>query len=83
MFFDFRIDQRLPMPLQLSERAFLIHAHETAVAGHIRSQNCCKPALHDASSNNPRSRAFQIASFSARISGRPRNRDDQGLSALH
>jgi len=31
-----RIDQRLPMPLQLSERAFLIHAHETAVAGAAR-----------------------------------------------
>src|ERR1700739_302828 len=65
MFFDFRIDQRLPMPLQLSERAFLIHAHETAVAGHIRSQNRCKPALHDASSNKPRSRAFQNAFFFA------------------
>jgi hypothetical protein len=37
MFLDFRIDQRLPMPLQLSERAFLIHAHETAVSGYVRS----------------------------------------------
>src|ERR1700733_1205659 len=82
MFFDFRIDQRLPMPLQLSERAFLIHAHKTAVAGHIRSHNCCKPALHDASSNNPAHEPFRTRP-SSRISGRQRNRDDQGLSALH
>jgi hypothetical protein len=26
MFFDFRIDERLPMPLQLSERAVLVRA---------------------------------------------------------
>jgi hypothetical protein len=51
MFFDFRIDERLPMPLQLSECAFLIRAHETTVTGHISSQNCCQPAFHDASSN--------------------------------
>jgi hypothetical protein len=52
MFFDFRIDERLPMPLQLSERAFLVGAHQTAVTGYISSQNCCQPALHDAPSNS-------------------------------
>jgi hypothetical protein len=46
MFFDFRIDQCSPMLLQLSERAFLIHAHETAVAGHIRRQNSRKSPLY-------------------------------------
>jgi hypothetical protein len=35
------------MSLQLDVRAFLVHTHETAIAGNIRSQNCCKPALHD------------------------------------
>ena len=64
MFFDLRIEQRLPMPLQLNERSFPVHAHETAVAGDIRSKNCCKPALHDASSYNL---PLQLASLSERV----------------
>jgi hypothetical protein len=68
MFFNFRIDQRFPMPLQLSERAFLIHTHETAVASHIRSNNCCEPALHDASSNKPTYEPFRTRP-ALRISG--------------
>src|ERR1700676_3844243 len=40
MLFDFRIDERLPVPLQLGERAFLVRAHQTAVAGYISSQDC-------------------------------------------
>jgi len=63
MFFDFRIDERLPMPLQLSERAFFVRAHETAVTGHISSQNCCKPAFHDASSN----RGLPLTNLSERV----------------
>src|SRR5262249_40455941 len=43
MFFDTWIDERLPMRLQLSERAFLVRAHQTAITGYISSQNCCKP----------------------------------------
>jgi hypothetical protein len=74
MFFDLRIDQRLPMPLQLNECSFLVHAHETAVAGHIRSENCCKPTLHDACSYN---RPLQLTSLSFFPTPEGRDRDDQ------
>jgi hypothetical protein len=61
MFFDFRIDQRLPMPLQLSVRAFLIHAHETAVPGHICSQNGGEPSLQVlATQSTPPDRGRQL-----------------------
>ena len=33
------------MSLQLGVRAFLVHAHETAVAGHVCSQNGGEPSL--------------------------------------
>ena len=80
MFFDFRIDQRLPMRLQLSKRAFLVHAHEAAVAGYVRSQNCCKPAFHEA----PPTVQLSLTSPSERIFlSFQECRMTEGRSALH
>ena len=36
---DRRIDQRLPEGLELGERAFLVPAHQKAIAGNIGRQN--------------------------------------------
>ena len=45
MFIDLRVDERAAMRLWLRERAFLVLAHEPAVAGNIGRQNGRKPPL--------------------------------------
>jgi hypothetical protein len=70
MFFDFRIDQRLQMPLQLGVRAFLVHAHETAIAGHVCSENGGEPSLQAlATQSTPPDRGqFTVASSECHFS---------------
>jgi hypothetical protein len=43
---DLRIEQRLPTPLQIGERAFFVTAHQTAVAGDIRRQHSRQPSFN-------------------------------------
>jgi hypothetical protein len=43
---DYGVKNRLPSGLQLSQDAFFVHAHQAAVSGNIRRQNCRKPPFH-------------------------------------
>ncbi|WP_246775124.1 hypothetical protein [Bradyrhizobium diazoefficiens] len=46
VFGDSWIDQLPSVRLERSQRADLVGSHQAAVADHIRSQHCRKPALH-------------------------------------
>src|ERR1035437_428398 len=46
MFGDLGIDEFLTVPLELAQRAFLIGAHQPAVAGNVAGENRRQPAVH-------------------------------------
>src|SRR5499426_815009 len=46
VFLDFWIDQVLPICLQPDERALVVAAHQSAIAGDVRREYCRKPSLH-------------------------------------
>jgi hypothetical protein len=45
MLLDFGIDKGAPVDLQLSQRAFLIGAHEPAVSSDIGREDRCEPSF--------------------------------------
>jgi hypothetical protein len=46
MFGDGGIDERFPEQLELSQRTFFVAAHQAAIAGDIRHQDCRQPPFH-------------------------------------
>src|SRR5262249_10324746 len=43
---DLRVYEGAAVGLELSERPFLVSAHEAAVSGHVSGQDRCKPTLY-------------------------------------
>jgi hypothetical protein len=46
MFGDLGIDEFLTVGLELAQRAFLIGAHQPAIAGNVAGENRGQPAVH-------------------------------------
>ena len=46
MFGDLGIDEFLTVRLELAQRAFLISAHQAAIAGNVAGENRGQPAVH-------------------------------------
>src|ERR1700731_2074773 len=46
MFGDLRIDEFLTVRLELAQRAFLVGAHQPAIAGNVAGENRGQPAVH-------------------------------------
>ena len=77
IFGDFGIDESFSAGLETGEGAFLVGAHQTAVAGDIGCENCRKPPLNPGAShfqNHPPTRETRAFLFFDLLDRKPRRR---------